>query len=303
MGGNQVKRRGKRREKEKEMRRNDTLYISDLDGTLLNSQSEVSDASAEMLNEAIAEGALFSIATARTPCTVARIMEKVKSRLPYIVMTGVAGWNPEDGSYTHKQTIPAEEAEHILNIFRSHSVPVFVYCLRGNMIHVYHSGPLSDEEREFMKGREGRYKTFHVPADGCSELPEHLGDVALFYSIQPTELSRPAYLEIKRECRCNPLFYHDIYGEETAVLEVFSSKASKAEAIGWLRKSTGARRVVVFGDNVNDIPMMREADLSVAVGNAIPEVKEIADIIIGKNTDDSVARFILTDYQFSTHEI
>ena len=44
-----------------------TLYVSDLDGTLLGADSHLSVASCAMLNEAIAQGALFTVATARTP--------------------------------------------------------------------------------------------------------------------------------------------------------------------------------------------------------------------------------------------
>ena len=57
----------------------------------------------------------------------------------------------------------------------------------------------------------------------------------------------------------------------------------------------GARRIVVFGDNRNDIAMMQAADHSVAVGNAFPEVKAAASEVIGVNTADSVARWIEQD--------
>ena len=68
-----------------------TLYISDLDGTLLNSQSQVSAASRDMLNRLIADNDInFSIATARTPATVVQLMHGIDSRLPYIVMTGAS---------------------------------------------------------------------------------------------------------------------------------------------------------------------------------------------------------------------
>ena len=52
----------------------------------------------------------------------------------------------------------------------------------------------------------------------------------------------------------------------------------------------------MFGDNLNDLPMMAVADVAVAVDNALPQVKEAADIIIGPNTANSVARFIKQDY-------
>lgn len=280
-----------------------TLYISDLDGTLLSSDSRVTDASAAMINTAIREGALFSIATARTPSTVAPIMSAIHSTLPYIVMTGAAFWEPSTGLFDHTVTIPPSEAEKILNIFIRQSLPVFIYCFRDGIIQVYHYGPLSPLEREFMTGRESRFKHFNISASGESEIPSPLPPVLLFYSIQPAEKGRPAYEEIKATCDCNPLFYHDIYGDEIAVLEAFAPEATKAKGIKRLRRATGAGRVVAFGDNVNDIPMLHEADVAVAVENAIPEVKDMADIVIGPNTEDSVARFILTDYRLSSHEI
>ena len=60
-----------------------------------------------------------------------------------------------------------------------------------------------------------------------------------------------------------------------------------------------ADRLVVFGDNINDLPMMRLADVAVAVENAVEEVKAEADIVIGPNTSDSVARFIIDDFRGS----
>ena len=84
-----------------------------------------------------------------------------------------------------------------------------------------------------------------------------------------------------------------MYGPDLGILEVFSADASKANALRRLKKLVGADRVVVFGDNINDLPMMREADVAVAVGNAVEEVKRAATVVIGPNTDDSVARYIL----------
>ena len=71
-----------------------TLYISDLDGTLLNSRAEVSEKSKAIISRLITEkNILFSVATARTPATVVRMLDGIENRLPYIVMTGAAMWN------------------------------------------------------------------------------------------------------------------------------------------------------------------------------------------------------------------
>ena len=112
--------------------------------------------------------------------------------------------------------------------------------------------------------------------------------------MQPTAHVEETFADIKGNIECNPIFYHDLFGEETGIMEVFSPEASKANAIKRLKAISGADRVVVFGDNINDIPMLREADVAVAVENAVPEVKRIADVIIGANTTDAVPRFILS---------
>ncbi|MBD5356975.1 MAG: HAD hydrolase family protein [Bacteroides sp.] len=271
-----------------------TLFVSDLDGTLLSSDSRLSSASADMLNNAIDNGALFTVATARTPSTVALLMSDVRASLPFIVMTGSALWSPLTGDFFDTITISRESAERIFDIIKRHSLPAFIYCLGKNRIDIYHTGPLSVNEKKFMADRDDSdYKVFHVPGDGNSVIPHPLSDVSLFYSMQPTALVESAYHDIKEHVDCNPIFYHDMFGAETGILEVFSPLASKANAVRRLKEMTGATRVVAFGDNLNDLPMLRVADVAVAVENAVDEVKAAADIIIPPNTTDSVARFIL----------
>ena len=63
-----------------------------------------------------------------------------------------------------------------------------------------------------------------------------------------------------------------------------------------LKEELGADRLVVFGDSLNDLPMLAVADVAVAVANALPEVREAADIVIEPNYTDSVARFIASDF-------
>ncbi len=272
-----------------------TLFITDLDGTLLADDSKVSKKSVEMLNEAIAKGAMISVATARTPSTVGLLLKDVNINLPLIVMTGAALWNPATRLFSKAVYMKKESASAIISILRKHQLPCFVYCLREDKIHIYHMGPLSEVERDFMSERsDSEYKIFHIPENGYSDIPEDLNDVSLFFSVQPTSKVFSAYNEIKDSVDCNPIAYHDLRGKEFANLEIFAPGASKAEALKLLKKISGAERIVAFGDNMNDIPMLREADVAVAVENAVPDVKRMADIIIGPNTSDSVASFILS---------
>ena len=271
-----------------------TLFVSDLDGTLLGPDRKVSEESVSLLNESISRGAMFSVATARTPATVGPLMKEIDCTLPLIVMTGAAIWDRKENRYHHASFHAENVANRLVDLYRRQGLSSFVYTLGDdNVIHIYHIGAMSALEREFMNERlDTPYKKFHIPEDGNSELPEHLDKVLLFYSMRPTEEVAPVYEEIKNSEDLRAVFYHDMYGEEIALMEVFGPGASKANAVRVLAEMIGADRIVAYGDNVNDLPILEVANDAVAVENAVDSVKAIADRIIGPNTDDSVAKDI-----------
>lgn len=102
---------------------------------------------------------------------------------------------------------------------------------------------------------------------------------------------------------CSLSCYPDIFDRRTGYLEIFAPGVSKASSVLRLKEMAGADRMVVFGDNLNDIPMMEQADVAVAVENALPEVKRHATLTIGPNTDDSVARFIEQDFRSQLSDV
>lgn len=271
-----------------------TLYVSDLDGTLLNPESRVSEKSAALINAAVKKGALFSVATARTPATVSRLLKDIHTEVPLIVMTGAAIWDKKHNEYQHVAFHKEETARQLLDTYRRHSLSTFIYTLGDdNIIHIYHAGPMSGLEWKFVEERkESPYKSFHIPADGNSDIPGRLDRVLLFYNMRPTAEVLPAYEEIKGKPGIRPVYYHDIFGEETAIMEVFDEGASKANAVRILASKIGADRIVAYGDNVNDLPILNIANEAVAVENALDAVKEAADRIIGPNGADSVAQDI-----------
>lgn len=271
-----------------------TLYVSDLDGTLLDDTSQVSPQSVAMLNRAIDHhGALFTCATARTPATIVKLMEKVHIHLPMIVMAGAAMWNNSSRSYDHVSAIPESVVLQLLNTYSRHAVHPFVYRRCGNAIEAFHSSTMSEAESEFMRARCGTpYKRFVLTED-CSYGNEE--EAMLVFSIDRYDRLLAIYRDIVANIHCTPVCYRDIFDESMGILEVYAESTTKASAIHSLAQEIGADRIVVFGDNRNDMPMMRIADVSVAVANAFPEVKALADVVIEPNTSRSVAQWILHD--------
>jgi hypothetical protein len=90
----------------------------------------------------------------------------------------------------------------------------------------------------------------------------------------------------------NVAYYRDVYEPDIWFLEVSAPDASKYHGVQKLRALTGAERVVGFGDNHNDFPLFAACDYKIAVGNAAPEIKELADLVIGCSTEDAVAEYL-----------
>ena len=155
--------------------RTDTLYITDLDGTLLDDISHVPPQAVRMLSGLIHDGAMFTVATARTPATVQGLLKGVPAahfttpageqlRVPWIVMTGSALWDNEKGEYTEIALIPEADAMAIRAAFERSGLRPFTYCLSGNsFLNVYHPRAMSAYENSFYQDRRRlQLKRFHL---------------------------------------------------------------------------------------------------------------------------------------------
>lgn len=270
-----------------------TLYATDLDGTLLDSSAHLSAKSTEIYKNLLAKGKLISFVTARTPATVESILAPTGTTIPGVAMTGAAIWNPANRLYESVSYHERSDVEVIDEICRRKGIHPFIYTMpRGdNHLCVYHAEKaLTPIEKEFVEGRViSDLKRFLIGYD----MPTSISDsVILFFAMGETETIKSAAKEIREATGCYASWFPDTYHPGLCLLEVFASDVSKAKGMLRLKEMLGADKIVAFGDNLNDIPMLQAADYAVAVENAHPDVKAVADVIIGANTDDSVMKFI-----------
>lgn len=274
------------------------LFVTDMDGTLLNEHSKVSPTSAKIISDLSRQGALITVATARTPATVEPLLEDTYTSLPAIVMTGAAMWDRNNRSYVNTHPFDGDADHQQLAVMRSEGIEPFVYTFFDGdpLLHVFRNSPLSDNDIRFMDERRvSGLKEFHIDRP----MPEG-GHTMLLFAMGPRERIFAAADKIRALRICSVSAFTDIFGEDTGILELFAPGVSKASAVQALKSQTGADRLIVYGDNLNDLPMMAVADESVAVANALPEVKAAATRVIGPNTADAVARDIMQVYS-ETH--
>ncbi len=264
-----------------------TLFVSDLDGTLLGPDGSLSDYTVSALARMIGAGLKFTYATARSRQTAhqtAGRLTELLGRMPVILHNGTFIADIGTGEiHTASFLAPIGEIAAVLD---EYGIAPIVYSLQEDRQYfTYLPEKLSPEACAFNETRRGD------PRDHPITDPARLWDGDVFYisCIDTRERLLPAYERLKDLCGC--LFGKDYYSGSTW-LELHSPEATKASAILRLKQRLGCERVIVFGDGHNDISMFRAADECYAVADADKELKAIASGIIGSNDRDGVVRWL-----------
>lgn len=267
-----------------------TLYITDLDGTLLHSDATLSEYEIAKIKEFYEKDVLFSVATARSMITGGQLLKDIPLSAPAVLMNGVFVYDFSENRVIKYCKIDSEPYKKVLDIFEKYALHPNVFSFDGKDLSIQCTGIdtkamqwFFDTRKEMLNGRFYKVKSLY-------KLPENQNPV-YFNFFAPKDLLLPVTEELKNVNGINFVFYPDSYTSGW-LLEVFADTASKANAVKFVKEYTKAEKAVAFGDNLNDIPMLKGADRSVAVSNAAEEVKKIADIIIGDNNSDSVIKFI-----------
>ena len=267
-----------------------TLYISDLDGTLLNKNQEITPAAKKSINRFTSNGGFFAVATARTLDTVLHILSGVNLNVPIILLNGVSVYDTQTQQYLKIETIDPYCLSRLFKTLTDFNATGFVYaCENGDITHYYEN--LDAEHRKaFHDDRSGKYGRVYTQTSSFAELCDR--DIIYFSTCDDYKILYPIYEALRIEPRLNIEFYRDIYHEEFWYLEVCSAAASKYNAVMYLKEKYGFNRIISFGDNLNDLPLFRASDECYAVSNAKTEVKERATAVIGSNENDGVVKWI-----------
>ncbi len=267
------------------------LYISDLDGTLFNSDAEVSVRSAEIINSLIDRGMYFAFATARSAYSAVRLTSSLKLNVPCILMNGVSVYDTQKKIYIKNNFFRRDSAQEVKDIFERHSVGCFQYKIHNGQLMAHFNDKTPELLLQFAEERRVK---FGQPFYKCNEFAVD-DEIIYFTTTGEYEMLLPVKTEVDRTENIDCAFYEDTYTKKY-YLEVFSAEASKANGIRFLRRNYGFEHVTAFGDNLNDLSMFGVADECVAVSNARPEVRAAADFTALSNDDDGVALWLNNNF-------
>lgn len=267
-----------------------TLYITDLDGTILNKDKRIPPESLEILNRLIENGLIFSYATARSIVSASDVTKGLKNTVPVVTGNGVSIVNPQTGEIVTTMSFGKENLERLIEYMRKYGL----YPL----VHSYIDGK---EKTSWVKEKEteGLLGWLNEPV---RKVDHRLNPVNSFEELFQGQVfymtcmgCRADFLEIAKELEKNSQYRYFLTKElydDSYWLEIMPVKATKSNTALKLKEMLGCDRMICFGDGINDISMFQVADECYAVENAVEELKAIATGVIGSNEEGSVAKWL-----------
>ena len=271
-----------------------TLYISDIDGTLLNNQAMLSDFSRENLKNLINDGLMFTVATARTKATVKDIFSGVGLNQPWVLMNGVLIYNPVSNVNIAANEISIDDAESVLSAYKRYNKTPMLYFLKDDHLEIQYQTIYNVYQKEYIESRKNLIEKRFKKIEDDFKINK---DDKLIYivSLDKEDILAPICEEIRAENRVYCAFYSDNY-TDCSFMECMNKAVSKGVAAERLKSILKVDRIIAFGDNLNDLPLFNIADECYAVSNACQQLKDAATGIIDSNCNDGVVKFIMNHY-------
>jgi 5-amino-6-(5-phospho-D-ribitylamino)uracil phosphatase len=257
------------------------LVAIDLDGTLLNSSKQITAATSAMLRKARRQtGVKIVLASARPPRSVKSFYNSLELDTPMINYNGALVIDPPSGRILLHRPIPIRTAQRIVALSRRRFPEVLV------------SAEILD------RWCTDRLDVNYVTETSKNFAPDVLAPIDVWLVSPVTKL-----LLLGEEKKLMALA-DDILDEfnrqvtivktDENLLQIMHATVSKAKALRAVAGELGVTRqqVMAIGDNDNDVDMLQWADIAVAMDNATPAVKAVADYVTDHHDADGVARAI-----------
>jgi hypothetical protein len=247
----------------------------DVDGTLLNSEREVPHENTEAIKAVRSAGILVTLVTGRSTFSLEPVLEQFELDIPFICSGGAEIIDPITGKSIDRRVISRTDLEFLVNTARESNAAMFFTLPDG----IYYESPPGSLE-DWKPSRS--FQLTEVEDILHENTPKPV-KVALYGD--PDKLSH-----IETTIRQHGSAVHTAYPLET-FLDITREDANKGAALIRLANhlKVSLERTLVIGDADNDLSMFDVAGMSIAMGNAAPQVKVAADRIAPSNNENGVA--------------
>lgn len=277
------------------------LIVLDLDGTALDHTGRVCSTLCPLLEKAEQQGLRVTVATGRRWATAQAFVRELGVKLPVVVQNGALVVDVSSNTAWVEYTLPPNVVAGLVDAaLADPKVDVFGYTTLATSEQIWWTKrPTSAYGRELARlGTRVSEAELRAPAHGYVKIgvygPRDQNAVGAWYAALPPSLrsEESAAVTLYRPYP-NPTVsaqYHDFPAARAA--EFLAPGRSKAAAVAdILRKlNLGWDDVVAFGDDFNDLELLQQAGLGIAMANAAPEVQSVAKAIAPRHDEQGVAR-------------
>ncbi|NEU11394.1 HAD family hydrolase [Methylobacterium sp. BTF04] len=255
------------------------LVISDVDGTLVTPDKQLTPATLAAVRRLNEAGIGFTIASARPPIGLKSLAAALALRLPMGAFNGSTLVGP-DLSILSEILIPAEAAREAVARFEAADLDIWVFAdglwnLRDPQ------APYTDVERRTLDADPTVVDDLDPLLDHAAKIVGVSADAAHLAACE-TEVAKALGTGA------------DVHRSQTYYLDVTPPGAGKGRFVEAMSQRLGIApsRIATLGDAANDVPMFARSGLSIAMGNADPAVKTAASRTTAGNDSDGFARAI-----------
>ena len=249
------------------------LFAFDLDGTLLNSKKEISEANQGALQKLYLSGHKIVIATARPPRSIDSKIKKIEVPTDNVYYNGALVHCSDGVTFSHSID---------KNVFRE----IFYYIKENDKSAVV---SIEDNDKWFTSSSFD-FKSFYSVDDG----PEIITEIKLLQK-NPNKILINSYSDLNSLIQKFNNICNVIETDSKTLIQIMDKNASKAKSIGEISKKykINSDDIYCFGDDYNDIEMFKFCKNAVAMGNAINELKIIAKFVTDTNDNDGIFKFLV----------
>ena len=270
------------------------LYVSDLDGTLLRNDTSLSQYSKDTLNALLDQGLLFTVASARSIASMRHVLADLPLRLPVVEFNGAFVSDLASGQHYLVRALHRDILPELWQQITDAGYFPFISTYDGTADRLYYRDIINDGMAWYLRNRQlYQDPRLRYLADLQSGLDDQVVCLTVI-GLGPELEKLDEAINQRHAERIQTHCYENQYSPNWHWLTIHDARATKEQGILSIKRLQGLEdcRLVVFGDQLNDLDMFEMADEALAVANAIPALKEQATGIIDTNEEDGVARYI-----------
>ena len=268
------------------------MIAIDLDGTLLSPSGTVTKRAKDAVHQALKSGLLVCFATGRNWTESRTVVEAVEHYSTAVFAGGAMVVDTERDVTLHKMMMdPALAAELSAHLEAEGHAVLALQDTDAAGVDYLVTGEAELNEATLAWTRVTDAKIRRVPRLSDHD-HRHTVRVGIVAAREDVQRSTQTLTQQFGDRIVQQSLYVPAYRVE--VLEVFDPAVNKWQGILHVARHHGIDpgEIIAVGDDVNDIPMLRNAGLGVAMGNARPEIQAIAGRVIGTNADEGLAQFL-----------